>query len=482
MSLPLPVTSDEPLRAGHLLIGLMSILTIAACRVPREVRDIKQLIEEEKVDEAQKKLKTALEQAPTDETLLTLGIDLDLKQGNVQAAVNRYRLAAKDGKAQKLLLHLAIAILRWGLHHRDSEVRLAALQGARKTDADSLESDVAARLTDPVPQIRAWAAVAMSQTPAGADALDEMLRSSNSKARAIAVGNLGRIAGQSAFPTLRRFVKDRAPIVRSALARSLAYIQDEMVLDALKTLLKDRNQNVRTEAARALGTLEFRQAMQMLLPALEDPYLGARLAAVLALAKIANQEAKPYLLPLANSEDLLTALRAGVALAKMGDPQPVLNAIAKGLVDRQWSVRAAACNATNSVKDHVAYEIARRALSDPEPLVRIAAARTAYAHGDRTHTEKTALSIAHLACNDSGRLMESLCLQSAELLTKIGYSTGPGLLKKLSLNASPTYRILALNALLDLTSKWDALVELLDDPAPTVSIAAAIRLYQKLKS
>ena len=471
---------------GNVIMKALSFLCVAvlvaACHPPQAAVEGRRLLEQGDVDAAQKKVDRAVKAHPGDATLRRLSIEIHLARDDRRGAVKSYRgWLDQRGKDERMLNFLALAVLRWGLSSRDPEVRLAALQGARKTDADALEAAVAKRLYDPDELVKTWAAVALSRTPAGADVLSKQLGSGNAKARAVAVGNLARIAGKSAIKSLMRFVTDSSPEVRAALARGLGGVHDDLVLEPLGRLVRDKDRVVRAAAVAAVGRAGCKGGMDMVETALNDSYLGVRLAAVLAFGELGGTGVKQRLRELAWSQDLPTAYRAGAKLARMGEDQPLLNAIAKGLVDKKWTVRAAACNAVSTIKQNsVALKLARRALRDPEPLVRAAAARAVLSQGDKTAAARVGGLLIGLGCKSSDGDMETVCIQGAEVLLRTGDRSALKHLERLALKAKKAaHRREALRIALTGGSLLELAADVLPDPDPDVAIAAAVLIYKK---
>jgi HEAT repeat protein len=457
-------------------------LLFAACHPPQAAVEGRRLLDRGEVSAAQKKVDQAVKAHPRDATLRRLSIEIRLAQNDRRGAVKSYRAwLDQRGKDERMLNFLALSVLRWGLSNRDPKVRLAALQGARKTDADTLEADVARRLDDPDELVKTWAAVALSRTPAGADTLSQQLRSTNAKARAVAVGNLARIAGKSAIKSLMRFVTDSSTEVRAALARGLGGVKDDLVLEPLGRLVRDKDRGVRAAAVASLGRAGRKGGMDMVETALNDEYLGVRLAAVLAFAELGGTGVKQRLRELAWSQDLPTAYRAGAKLVGMGEDQPLLNAVAKGLVDKKWSVRAAACNAASTIKQHtVALKLVRRALRDPEPRVRAAAARAVLAQGDKTAAARVGGLLVGLGCKSSDTELEAVCIQGAEVLLRAGDRSGLKHLEQLALKAKTApHRREALRIALTGGALLELAVDVLPDPDADTAVAAAVQIYKK---
>ncbi len=459
-----------------IILGLATALLAAAC-VPRGVRRARALLDLGDHQAAAKEIARGLADDPDGQAWLAVELRLQVARDRRGAALAAYRKRPSDW----LLRSLAESVLWWGLRHPDPKVRLEAIQAIRAVDAGTLEDAMTYRLDDPDELVRTWAAVALLGTPAGADTLERQLRSSAPRARATAVRELGRIAGKAALPTIKRYLTDRHPLVRAAAAQALARAGTLAALAPLRTLARDKDRDVRLAAVRALGRLAEPAAAKTLRLALADDDLAVRLAAASALGRSAGADARADLRRLALGKDPLLSLRAAVALAQVGAVQPALNAIARGLVDRNESVRIAALTAASSLSDPVAKRLARKATRDPQPRVRLAAARTLFSH-QRTLALGVARSIHRLACRKAGGDLWSLCVDAADLLARAGVAAGHRTLARLARkDASPVVRLAALRWALLRAAPSDLARDALADRDPRVSLAAARWLYRQLR-
>lgn len=444
---------------------------------------VQQLVHDGEYDRALHQVKRDLSKHPHDIALWKMLIHIQFARGDIKSAVGAYGLKVKkSGPDKRLARHLSLLMLRWGMDHKDPEVRLDALHGVRKTDAEPLLQDMIERLADPNQEVRTWAAVAMSASPQGADVLEEQLSSSSPAARAVAVEQVGRIAKAKAITALFPHVKDSHPQVRAAAARALAWCGVRAALPHLQALLSDKDWQVQVAAASALGRLGFKEGAAGLKPLLASPRLGVKLAAMDAMADLDSAMARPLLLKVARGNDHLAALRAGVRLAGLGQVQPALDAIARALVVSKGSTRAAACNAASQVKDSVAVSLVGKALRDADPLVRLAAGRALVAHKREQDVIEPGRSLHRRYCPAGKKPVPSLCLQAAELMALLGQPAGNTTLEKLA-RSGPTgpMRKRALSVSLRHQPSNDLAIFALNDQDPRVAVAAAIWLYGQLK-
>jgi bilin biosynthesis protein len=397
-----------------------------------------------------------------------------LARDRVDRAVESYR---RRGESEEDLAVLALSVLGWGLGHRDPAVRGAAIRAIRLADASDLEPEVAGHLADPDEVVRTWAAVALSRVRDGANALRRQLRSRSPDARIVAVREYGRLFGADALAVLSPLTSDPDPRVRAAVCVGLSSTKSPAAQPRLLGLARDPKGPVRAQALTALGVLGLPAGREQARQALDDPDPLARRAAARALGRFPTQQVVTDLRRVAQGEDLLTALVAAAILARTGEVQPLLNAIAKGLVDRRWAVRVAALEEAAQLKDRVAVQLARRALRDAEPLARLAAARALLAE-ERQVAVQTALALQPLSCGSLARGMERVCLQSARLLAEARHEGGLAALLRVARQApGPTTRLAALQTALGLGAGRPAALAALRDPSPPVILAAATWLY-----
>lgn len=412
--------------------------------------------------------------APDCPRLWRLHLRALLARDRVDRAVESYR---RRGESEEDLAVLALSVLGWGVGHQDAAVRGAAIRAIRLADAADLEPEVAGRLADPDEVVRTWAAVALYRMRDGATTLRRQLRSPEPDARVVAVREYARLFGAEALDALSPLISDPDPRVRAAACVGLSNTQSPAALPRLLGLARDPEGSVRAQALTALGILALPAGREQARQALDDADPLARRAAARALGRFPTSQVETDLRRVARGEDLLTALVAAAILSRTGEVQPLLNAIAKGLVDRRWAVRVAALDAAAQLKDRVALSLARRALRDAEPLARLAAARALLAE-DRPVAVQTALALQRLSCGSLAAGMERVCLQSARLLAEARHEGGLAALLRVARQApGATTRLAALQSALVLGAGRPAALDALRDPSPQVILAAATWLY-----
>ncbi len=474
--------SSFPLR----LAALAAALTLAAgsCGPSTTALRARKLLGRGDYQRAEQTLSKALSERPRDRELLGLQLQLQLARGNPARALAIYRAH----RNRDLLKRYAVAAIWAAMRHQDPMIRLAGVHAARSADVEDLIREMARRLSDPDGRVRSWAAVALSNLPAGADVLEKQLRAPDPRARAIAIGEVGRIAKAKAYETVIRFVGDKSPLARAAAARGLSYSGQQQAVPLLIKLTEDKDKGVRLAAVRALSKLGFKGGRKALRLRLRDAFLPVRIAALDGYTKVAGEDALPYLNETAGGENMRLALHAARILAKKGKLQPVLNAIAKALVDKRWTVRASGVNTASMIDDKVAWELAQKGLRDSEPAVRLATVRLlrhrklAVKQANRAAEALFALLCANKAPATFDVGAFARCTQAAELIAQVGRRRGKRTLAKLATEGKRWQsRAQALRAGLRHAPSAALAMIGLGDKEPRVNLIAAVYIYRKLR-
>jgi len=265
-------------------------------------------------------------------------IEPALKRGDLKAAVAAYEpLGPRREPALRLLASTAV----WrSLHAPSADERLEAARIAGDARDASLDAELSGRLADEDARVRAVAASALARDSAAArDRLREALASPDATVRGYALDGLSSLP--EAKEWLAKLEADPDPGVRATILRG----QPSM-------------------AAVERG--------------LADASLGVRLAAVAALGKLGASPAK--LAALGVSSDRFVALRAAVALSRLGRSADARAVVEAAAADKRAEVRSAAMNAAGELGAD-ARAIAESLLRDPDPGVRLDAARALVAIG-----------------------------------------------------------------------------------------------------
>ncbi|MCD6497492.1 MAG: HEAT repeat domain-containing protein [Deltaproteobacteria bacterium] len=251
--------------------------------------------------------------------------------------------------------------------------KLRAVRLARDMRLPGLEDRIEPLLDDPNPLVRVLAAGALRKKNKTARHLIRSLAFHASPAvRREAVAFVPPPWDQEAWRILTKLLSDPDPEVRRAAAAVCGHAKGHEnrahAVSLLIEVLSDPVGMVRAEAASTLR--RWRRSGSWMLLARTDPHLGVRLASVGSSPKdlrVVMQGSDPYL-----------ALRAAVRLWNRGDHRSD-QVLVRWARDRQWSVRAALCNAAGSMRgSSVAKKVVRSLLTDPHPWVRLSACEAAF--------------------------------------------------------------------------------------------------------
>jgi len=307
-----------------------------------------------------------------------------------------------------------------------------------------------------------------------------MLSASRASARSVAIAQLGRLARAAAIPTIEEHLGDPSPEVRAACARAIAYSASAEGLAPLRKLAADAHPTVRHAAVLAIAALRLPEAHALLERALRDKDSAVRKAALTAVAALNDLNS---LRSATRDADLSVALHAGQLLAKQGEVQPVLNAIAMALVDPLWTLRATALNTASSVNDRVAWRLGTKGLRDPQPEVRLAAARMLQTHHLRPKAVSRAIaSLVAQFCDGRHQLPEQ-CIQATELLLREDADVGSKRLHRLAVSRIRwQYRRAAYYLLFARETRPASagVLDALSDSEPRVALLAAVHVLRHL--
>ena len=232
--------------------------------------------------------------------------------------------------------------------------------------------------------------------------LAPLLKHKDNRVRAAAIEVLARLDGPARAEEFRNLLRDPKWDVRCAAAAALARATDRATVDSLVAALKDPNEDVRCAAVKSLGRIRDAWAIGPLVLALKDPAATVRDTAAGALPQIdpkwteseAARKMIPDLRSTLASSDWFVRNAATSALKKLGEDnspaaaarpgaematparrrqQVVLNAFTALLQDADGDLRLAAALSLGQLRDPQARSPLMSALSDTDPLVRIAA-------------------------------------------------------------------------------------------------------------
>jgi HEAT repeat protein len=122
--------------------------------------------------------------------------------------------------------------------------------------------------------------------PATYNAVERLLKDSNSSVRSAAVEAAARCDGKRAVPALIHSLKDSSWEVRRAAVVALGFLGAPAAVDGLCGVLQDKDHDVRENAVMALGRIGDARAIYSLVLALLDADSAVRIAAANSLQQI----------------------------------------------------------------------------------------------------------------------------------------------------------------------------------------------------
>ncbi|MFB0560443.1 MAG: HEAT repeat domain-containing protein [Candidatus Lokiarchaeia archaeon] len=229
------------------------------------------------------------------------------------------------------------------------------------------------------------------------DVLLNMLGNDNPFIRRLAVLSLGKSGDPTVFETLKGLLNDKQDEVREAAIRVLNFFPSENIEEFSIKALSDPSPEVRIAAAEVLGKIESSRAVEPLINALKDKFskfgedfYEIRSEAARALGEIGDVRAVEPLIQALKDKDGEVRLRAAEALGKIGDERAV-EPLTQALKDENKyyvkHVRESMEEALQCIEEKKKEESSIRALSDPSPRVRIAAAEALGRNGSSRAVE-----------------------------------------------------------------------------------------------
>ncbi len=403
---------------------------------------------------------------PEDAGLWRMRIRAALALGDADGVARAYasHRGHYGGDDEELLADLAIATLGQALASPSVKLKIAAIEAVASAELHALAEQVAERMGDDDDRVAAAAAVAVLRGfPQAPQVAGDMLASEDPEARRIAVEGIGKKVGKLALADLRKAAEDPDPRVRRAAIRWLGQLDDREAAPLLERQLRHADEGVRATAALALARLRTGDLAALAGRALADRALAVRLAGV-ELLRAAGQTAA--LTALAGDPDPMVALEAASAVK---DPARAEKARERAAASERWTIRAGAANmAARAVDRTRAAAIARRLAGDPEPGVRLAAARTLASTGDRA----AALEIFAAALTGAD------AVSAAADLARLGDPRGEAALEAAVRDAAggPDRRAAAAAAHVTARRVTPGLVAALADPSAVVRVEAAATL------
>jgi len=253
----------------------------------------------------------------------------------------------------------------------------------RMGDARAIKPLLAA-VGDRDPNIRVAAVDALHgvSDPDVVASLINALKDPSKNVRAVAAAALGKAGDATAVEPLLGVLTDEDWAVRKAAGDALAHLRDKRAVEPIIALINDLDQDVRETAVQALGEIRDRSAVECLVGALVDPQLSVRTLAADALRKIDPRWEK-----LEQALSAIPRLRVALRSNDYGVRQAASEVLGK--LDKSH-IAAPQLDGTDAtpirVRQQVALGVLRKALSDQDPILRLAAAEALGRAADRRLT------------------------------------------------------------------------------------------------
>jgi HEAT repeat protein/MFS family permease len=202
-----------------------------------------------------------------------------------------------------------------------------------------------------------------TMTPKGVKAMRSLKASTDARARAAAIQNVGEQGMSMAAEEVIKALHDPQPRVRRRAATALAELKDRRATEALLHMLAEHPDLVEEETVEALGQLQDPTSVPTLIGLLEHPSSLIRRAAARALGRMRAKEAIPVLVRCAQREDDLDLRRSALQSLRLMEARSASDVIARAMEDPHPSVRVAAAEAIAELELKEAADEVRRSLS-----------------------------------------------------------------------------------------------------------------------
>ena len=364
---------------------------------------------------------------PGDHGLWQMRVRSALALGDAEGVSRSYAsyVGQRDGDDAELLQDLAIATLSQALSSPSAKLKIAAINAVAAAEIQALADAVAERLGDDDDRVAASAAVAViNGYPNARPAAGQLLHSPDPEARRIIVDGVGKKVGASALIDLQKLAgSDPDARVRRSAIRWLGQLKAKEAGDVLERQLRHTDEGVRAAAALALARIGQGDLAGLAKRALADKALAVRLAGIeLLLAAKQTDD----LIKLADDPDPILAAEAAFAARRQ---DLAVKALDRAVGAEGWSIRAGAANmATRAAGKSSGMQLANKLLADPDPRVRLAAARVLAHGGDRAaaiaiFTAALTGDSALGAATDLAELGDARGLKTLDAMVRDGKST-----------------------------------------------------------
>jgi HEAT repeat protein len=318
---------------------------------------------------------------PGDDGLWQMRIRAALALGDADGVAKAYAgyQSHRDDDDKDLLGDLAIATLGQALASPSAKMKIIAIEAVESAEIHELTDPVGERMGDDDDRVAAAAAVAVLRGfPQARGVVKQMLQSEEADARRIAIDGIARKFGELARIDLTKFAaSDPDPRVRQTAIRWLGRLKDPEATELLVRQLRHTDEGVRAAAVLALAQIGKGDLAKLGEQAMKDRALPVRLAGIELLVAAKRTDA---LIALAEDPNPLVAAEAALA-AKRTDL--AAKALERAATAENWTFRSGALNIARRALGEEAAAFAKKLAADPDPRVRVAAARVIANAGDK---------------------------------------------------------------------------------------------------
>ena len=259
------------------------------------------------------------------------------------------------------------------LSNNDSKIRAQAAWDLGKIGDERAVEPLIEALLDNDRNVREWAALALAKIGAPAfDSLLKALKNKNDSTKWQAAAILGIKNDTNATDALCSVLKSNNSTVRYWAAAALGQIKDDRSRDSLISALTESNETVRDKMGWALAAIPGKETVDLLIGLLKDENCSRSAGAARSLSYRADATAvEPLISVLEEAQDPLRRDAIG-ALAAIG--KPATAALIMALNESGNRTQEAASEALEKIKDERAVEPLILAFKKGDAVVRHSAA------------------------------------------------------------------------------------------------------------
>jgi len=309
------------------------------------------------------------------------------------AGCNGRVLPPRDGPAGTAIEDLvpdATRIVRQALADPTPVIRINAIEVVATTSQIAFMPDVQKLLNDELVPVRFAAALAMGDTKyaLAARQLRALLDDQDENVRIAAAYALHKLGSPEAFDIVLKAINSNDQEVRANATLLLGKTGNRRALRFLWWVLnrQDSNYKVRFQAVEAIATLGDPNVLPKLWATVYSAYVDDRIMGVRAMAALGTEKAREVLVTKLDDEVLEVRLVAAERLGMLGDntgEPEVLDVFSKNLTRRLGGqvlerVNVFTALAIGRIGTRRLTRFLPRFLTDPSPVVRLAAAKAVF--------------------------------------------------------------------------------------------------------